>query len=164
MRRVPFVSKFLFAVVACLAALYLSGCSSAGSGNSGPPFGVTGRVVVFGPDGASAKPVAMCAYDGATLFAFGEAQAVAELYISATGGAVFPPVGYGDGRAICRRRGEHFEWKGDASGPWPTQVQSLLKPGEAEQWGVTFFEASSVQPAPIPEQDDGGGSAPPPSP
>lgn len=131
----------LLLAVALTAMTNLTSCAATGSGGGPPDLGFAGRVLVFGPDGPAAKPIGLFASDGRTTFAYGEAEAVAEFYVKVSGANLYPPAQYGAGRAVCRDKPHDFEWEGDVSGPWPIYARDVaLKPGEADRWGVVFFD------------------------
>lgn len=127
-----------------ITALGMSSCSGLGSKQPLPDLGVTGRAVVYGPEGEGALPIALVAYDANTLVAWGDAKIQAELFLKVTGGDVVPPASVGAGKATVRNRAAGVDWSGDISAKQLPAIASMaFKPGEVERWGVTLVQAAT---------------------
>lgn len=159
-----FVRACLLWLVPMLACL--GSCSSTSKGVN---LGVVGRVIVDGPpehrivaqpDGSSTTmlvqgfPFSLVAYNGETLVAWGSAGLRAELYFELTGADIYPPGAVSADTVLVRDRPSKLEWRGSiATRQLPSAARIAFKPGEAELWGVTFFDPSMPPPDPAPELD-----------
>lgn len=129
-------------VLAIPLALVLSSCSILGGDEQPVDVGIYSRV--YAMTQADDFPVAMVAISSTGVFAFGDAEAVAELYNRA-GGDLREPWAHGADRAVWRPW-EGADWEGDVGArAFPTECAFAFRYDEAARWGVTFFDLGSSE-------------------
>jgi hypothetical protein len=129
-------------VAALVGLLALASCSSTGGASQ---LGLVGRVVVGLPPDHTTTVVAtpsVIAWDGDAFLAVGYLGGQAGVFLRDTGGWVWPPREFEEGKAYVRVRSTGFTWEGEWGDPLPLQAKFAFRPGEAEVWGFTFVEVA----------------------
>jgi len=126
--------------------LLLTLCSCGIFGDRPTDVGVYGRVYVTSPD-PNALPLAMVWVSTRGVLAWGQAEAVAELY-DAAGVDLREPWNYAPDRAVWRPF-EGDEWEGDVAGRvFPRECSPAFRGDEVTRWRVTFFDTLEGEVAP----------------
>jgi hypothetical protein len=126
-------------VLIAFMSMLLPACKSASA--SAAEVGLVARAVVGNQDEGRVIEqgvVGILAWNGDAFLAGGEISGQAGLFLSDTGAFVFSPHQFEDGAVYVKVRSTGFEWKGRWGDPLPMEAMFAFRPGEAEEWGVTF--------------------------